>query len=81
MYKYGKILSEIVVLMIFVIVFTFWFKKRVKIMSTIIINPEVKVDESIEKKQVDKRNKSDLLLPPTMNTKDWKWNREEANER
>ncbi len=27
------------------------------------------------------QNKSDLLLPPTMSTKGWKFSREEANER
>jgi len=31
--------------------------------------------------EADKGNKSDFLLPPTLNTKGWKFSREEANER
>jgi len=32
-------------------------------------------------KETNKGYKSDLLLPPTLNTKGWKFSREEANER
>ena len=41
---------------------------------------EEKITESTNGKNKS-RNKSDLLLPPTLNTKSWKFNREEANER
>ena len=32
-------------------------------------------------KEINKGNKTDLLLPPALDTKGWKFNREEANER
>jgi len=32
-------------------------------------------------KEAEIRRKSDALLPPTMGTKDWKFSREDANER
>jgi len=32
-------------------------------------------------KEANNGYKSDLLLPPTLDTKGWKFNREEANER
>ena len=34
-----------------------------------------------KREEANMRRKSDLLLSPTMRTKDWKFNREEANER
>ena len=33
------------------------------------------------REEADTRKKSDLLLSPTMSTKNWKFSREEANER
>jgi hypothetical protein len=36
---------------------------------------------AVSHKEVGKRSKSDLLLPPTARTKGWRFNREEANER
>ena len=33
------------------------------------------------KKEATVKSKSDLLLPPTMSTKGWKFNREEVSER
>jgi len=32
-------------------------------------------------KEINKGYKTDLLLPPTLDTKGWKFSREEANER
>ena len=32
-------------------------------------------------KETNKKFKTDLLLPPVLDTKSWKFNREEANER
>ena len=31
--------------------------------------------------EINKKRKSDLLLPPVLNTKGWKFSREDANER
>ena len=31
--------------------------------------------------EINKKCKSDLLLPPALDTKSWKFNREDANER
>ena len=51
------------------------------------ITTEVKViilekkSQELDGDKINTKKKSDLLLPPTMNTKDWKFNREEANER
>ena len=51
------------------------------------ITTEVKViilekkSQELDGDKINIKKKSDLLLPPTMNTKDWKFNREEANER
>ena len=45
-------------------------KKRFKVM----------VMKDLQEETLVKR-KSDLLLPPTMNTKEWKFSREAANER
>ena len=36
---------------------------------------------SYSKEEANAHRKSDLLLSPTMNTKDWRFSREEANER
>lgn len=36
---------------------------------------------NVSKEEASAHSKSDLLLPPTMNTKDWKFSREKANER
>jgi hypothetical protein len=47
-------------------------KKNVKV---------IVLEEKIAKPIVDTRRKSDFLLPPTMDTRGWKFNREEANER
>ena len=35
----------------------------------------------IDKEEIRARRKSDLLLAPSMSTKGWKFDREEANER
>lgn len=36
---------------------------------------------TFNREEINARRKSDLLLSPTMNTKGWRFNREEANER
>ena len=36
---------------------------------------------SLNGEQTGSRQKSDLLLPPTLDTSDWKFSREEANAR
>ena len=41
----------------------------------------VKNQETIKNEKKSELLKSDLLLPPSMSTKNWKFNREEANER
>ena len=38
-------------------------------------------EKSTDKKEKPVRKKSDLLLPPILDTRGWKFNREEANER
>ena len=38
-------------------------------------------DFRFDREEANARSKSDLLLPPTMDTKDWKFTREAANER
>ena len=36
---------------------------------------------SVNQKNIGVKNKADLLSPPSLKTKGWKFNREEANER
>ncbi|MCL2496325.1 MAG: hypothetical protein FWF04_02785 [Clostridiales bacterium] len=38
-------------------------------------------DFRLNREEANDKRKSDLLLPPTMDTKGWKFNREVANER
>ena len=40
-----------------------------------------KKPSTIDRKEVNFRKKTDLLSPPTLDTREWKFNREEANER
>ena len=53
------------------------YRNKIKADVKVILLEEV--SEQNDSKSV--RQKSDLLLPPTMKTKGWKFNREEANER
>ena len=50
-----------------------------------IITDDVKVivlgKKRFNRDEANVRKKTDLLLPPTMSTRDWKFCREEANER
>jgi len=53
-------------------------KYRDKITSGVKV---ILLENKLSEKGADARHKSDLLLTPTLNTKNWKFSREEANER
>jgi len=53
-------------------------KYRDKITSGVKV---ILLEEKFIGKEANTRHKSNLLLTPTLNTKDWKFSREEANER
>ena len=49
--------------------------------SRITSNVKVIIVDSNSQDKNNSRYKSSLLLPPTLDTSDWKFSREEANER
>jgi hypothetical protein len=53
------------------------YKSRITTGVKVIILDE----KSYKPDKVNVRHKSDLLLPPSIDTKGWKFSREEANER
>ena len=59
------------------------FETTVDIENNLIRIPEQYIDKIPARVTVSfvDTKKSDLLLPPTMKTKGWKFNREDANER
>ena len=55
------------------------YRKRITAGVKVILLEEK--SSSYGSKKAISRRKSDLLLSPTLNTEDWKWSREDANER
>ena len=53
-------------------------KYRDKITSGVKV---ILLENKLSGKETGSHHKSDLLLTPTLNTKNWKFSREEANER
>ena len=52
-----------------------------KIVGNIMVIVLEKENHSIVRKEVNNQKKTDLLSPPTLDTRGWKFDREEANER